>query len=109
MSDCFLTQIDVIKTISAENVRNLNLNCTCDSDGTSARSIYKLQFWGDNGSKSDANVFPTFVIPLQLISIHDFKPSPRLCRHIRIQMQHLKIRDMLYKKKINSKIIVEQL
>jgi len=94
-----LTQMDVIKSLSSEKVRNFNLICKWGCDGTSGQSRYKQKFTND-GSKSDDNIFFTSIVPLQLISTNQEtnatlivwknpRPSsPRFCRSIRIQFFH---------------------
>lgn len=62
------TQMDVIKSLSSEKLSNLNLICKWGCDGSSGQSIYKQKFSDDDGSKSDANIFLTSFVPLQLIS-----------------------------------------
>lgn len=59
-----LTQMDVIKSLASENVRNLNLICKWGCDGTSGQNMYKQKFSDDDGSKSDANIFFTSLVPL---------------------------------------------
>lgn len=49
--------MDVIKSLSSEKVRNLNLICKWGCDGTSGQNTYKQKFTNDDGSKSDANIF----------------------------------------------------
>jgi len=95
-----LTQMEVIKSLASENVRNLNLICKWGCDGSSGQSMYKQKFSDDDGSKSDSNIFFTSLVPLQLVSINQVtnaeiivwknpRPSsPRFCRPIRIQFLH---------------------
>lgn len=95
-----LTQMDVIKSLSSDKVRNLNLICKWGCDGTCSQSTYKQKFTNDDGSKSDANIFFTSIVPLQLISTNQEtnatlivwknpRPSsPRFCRPIRIPFFH---------------------
>lgn len=92
-----LIQDEVIKSLCQESVRNLNLICKWGCDGTSGQNAYKQRFADDTGSKSDANIFFTSLVPLQLISVDQEtkntlvvwkNPRPsstRFCRPIRIQ------------------------
>lgn len=115
-----LTQMDVIKSLASENVRNLNLICKWGCDGTSGQNMYKQKFSDDDGSKSDANVFFTSLVLLQLISIDETtkaeiviwknpRPSPRFCRPIRIQFLHenaeATINETNYIKEQESKLV----
>lgn len=98
-----LLQDEVIKSLCKErkeSVRNLNLICKWGCDGTSGQNAYKQRFSDDDGSKSDANIFFTSLVPLQLISVdqetkntlvvwkNPRPSSPRFCRPIRIQFLH---------------------
>lgn len=98
-----LIQDEVIKSlivVSRESVRNLNLVCKWGCDGTSGQNAYKQRFDNDDGSMSDANIFFTSLVPLQLISVDQEtkntlvvwkNPRPsstRFCRPIRIQFLH---------------------
>lgn len=47
----------------------MNLICKWGCDGSSDQSLYKQKFSDDDGSKSDANIFFTLIVPLQLISV----------------------------------------
>lgn len=90
-------QMDVIKSLNSENLYNLNLICKWGCDGSSSQSIYKQKFSDDDGSKSDANIFFTSLVPLELtsedeatnIKINVWKnprpSSPRFCRPIKIE------------------------
>lgn len=95
-----LLQEAVIDSLSKESVRNLSLICKWGCDGTSGESTYKQRFTDDDGSKSDAHIFFTSLVPLQLISVDEEtqnttivwkNPRPsstRFCRPIRIQFLH---------------------
>lgn len=87
--------MDVIKSLTSENVRNLNLiyKWSCDSSG---QNMYKQKFSGNDGSKLDSNIFFTSLVSLQFISVDQVTnikiivwknprlSSPRFCRPIRI-------------------------
>jgi hypothetical protein len=72
--------------------------CKWGCDGSSGQNEYKHTIIDD--SKSDANVFFTSVVPLQLMSVdHESKAqivvwknprpsSPRFCRPLRLQFLH---------------------
>lgn len=71
--------------------------CKWDCDGSCGQSEYKQTFIDD--SKSDANVFFTSVVPLQLSVDHESKAqiviwknsrlsSPRFCNPLRLQFLH---------------------
>ncbi|XP_034192452.2 uncharacterized protein LOC117609839 [Osmia lignaria lignaria] len=94
-----LTQIDVIKSLSPEQVQNMILICKWGCDGSSGQSTYKRKFSDDSGSQSDANVFFTSLVPLQLLSTNEENnkiviwknprpSSPRFCRPIKIKFLH---------------------
>ncbi|CAL1672299.1 unnamed protein product [Lasius platythorax] len=61
-------QNDVIRSLSQKCVSNMNFICKWGCDGSSGQSQYKQTFNDD--SISDANVFFTSVVPLQLISVN---------------------------------------
>lgn len=93
-------QMDVIKTLTREQLSNLNLICKWGCDGSSGLSMYKQKFSDDDESKSDASIFFTSLVPLQLISIdkntsekiivwkNPRPSSPRFCRPIKIEFLH---------------------
>lgn len=97
-----LTQGDVIKSLTPDNVNDLKLICKWGCDGSSGQSVYKQKFENTDReeSKSDANIFFTSIVPLQLISLNEKtkqkiiiwknprSSSPRFCRPLRIQFIH---------------------
>lgn len=92
-----LTQMDVVKSLSPENIAKFILICKWGCDGTSSQSTYKQNFTNDDGSKSDVNIFFTSIVPLQLVvddqetnarlvAWKNPRPSsPHFCRPIKIQ------------------------
>jgi hypothetical protein len=62
-----LVQYDVIQSLAQANVSNMTFICKWGCDGSSGQSVYKQKFTDD--SISDANVFFTSVVPLQLASV----------------------------------------
>lgn len=90
-----LVQNVVIQKLTQENVRSMVLICKWGCDGSSGQSEYKQMFTDD--SKSDAHVFFTSVVPLQLVCVDQQSKeeiivwknprpsSPRFCRPLRLQ------------------------
>lgn len=90
-----LAQSVVIRSLAKENVRSMDLICKWGCDGSSGQSEYKQTF--TDNSKSDAHVFFTSVVPLQLVCIDQESKekiivwknprpsSPRFCRPLRLQ------------------------
>lgn len=94
-----LSQKDVIKSISVDAVRELELMCKWGCDGTSGQSTFKQKFNDNEGTKTDANIFFTSLVPLQLHTFDESKnkiiiwknPRPsshRFCRPIKLQFLH---------------------
>ena len=93
--------MEVIKTLTAQNLKNLTLICKWGCDGTSGQSRYKQKFTDDYVDKfADTNIFFPSIVPLQFISIDEItnaktvvwknpRPSsPRFFRPLRIQFLH---------------------
>lgn len=93
-----LIQKDVIKSLTSDNVRYVNLICKWGCDGTSGQSSFKQKFDDDtDGNKTDTSIFFTLLVPLQIISVNKStkkeiiiwknpRPSsPRFCRPIKIE------------------------
>ena len=71
--------------------------CKWGCDGTSGQSTFKQKFHDDDGTKTDANMFVTSLVPLQLVfanAIDNYNvvlwknprpSSPRFCRPIKLQ------------------------
>lgn len=89
------TQEEVIATLTDKELQNLKFFCKWGCDGSSGQSEYKQTFEGE--SISDASIFFTSVVPLQLFYT-DIKlgkdiiiwknprtSSPRFCRPLRMQ------------------------
>jgi len=88
-------QHDVIKKLSPQTVSKLRFILKWGCDGSSSQNEYKQKF--SDADSSDANVFLTSVVPLQLIAIdiqsnkeivvwkNPRPSSPRYCRPIRLQ------------------------
>lgn len=97
-SRILLTQLDVIKCLTDQQLENLFLICKWGCDGSSGQSRYKQKF--SDESKTDESVFFTSIVPLQLTHTNKVtnkttviwknpRPSsPRFCRPIRIQFLH---------------------
>lgn len=91
------SQCDVIKSLPCNRTYEFQLISKWGCDGTSGQSRFKQIFQNDNGTQSDANMFVTSLVPLQLISCHENdsksfvlwknpRPSsPRFCRPLRIE------------------------
>lgn len=89
-----LVQNEVIRRLTQDNVRKMDLICKWGCDGSSGQSEYKQTFSDD--SKSDAHVFFTSVVPLQLACYDEQSKeeiivwknprpsSPRFCRPLRL-------------------------
>ena len=96
----FLVQADVIKSLPSEKKCDFQLICKWGCDGTSGQSTFKQKFHDDDGTKTDANMFVSSLLPLQLvfadaIDNHNVvlwknpRPlSPRFCRPIKLQFLH---------------------
>ena len=79
---------------------DFQLICKWGCDGTSGQSMFKQKFHDDDGTKTDANMFVTSLVPLQLVFADAIdnhnrllwknpRPSsPRFCRPIKIQFLH---------------------
>lgn len=93
-----VAQNEVLKTLTAEQCSKLSLICKWGCDGSSGHSEYKQTFVNSQGEQiSDAHVFFTSVVPLQLTSVIDEgkenliiwnnprSSSPRFCRPLRLQ------------------------
>ncbi|KAL4721260.1 hypothetical protein ACJJTC_000227 [Scirpophaga incertulas] len=84
---------DVLNTITVTELKNLELIFKWGCDG-SQQAQYKQKF--ANSSDSDANIFQSSLVPLQLISKSTKKviwnnplpSSPRYCRPMRIRFIH---------------------
>ncbi|CAH0689249.1 unnamed protein product [Chilo suppressalis] len=83
---------EVLKTLTEEELVNIELTYKWGCDG-SQQAQYKQKF--ANNSDSDANIFQSSLVPLQLISKSSKKiiwnnpsPSPRYCRPMRIRFIH---------------------
>jgi len=94
-----LTQRDIMKSLNMETVIKTDLICKWGCDGSSGQSEYKQKFIDE--STSDANIFLTSLVPLQLQFVESEcnketdiiwknpRPlSPRFCRPIRLQFLH---------------------
>lgn len=89
---------EVLNSLKPDGCKNLNLICKWGCDGSSGMSQYKQQF--SDSSVSDANIFLTSMVPIQLINgdpnskkklviWQNPRPSStRYCRPIRIQFKH---------------------
>lgn len=89
-----LVQNVLIQRLTPDNVRKMDLICKWGCDGSSGQSEYKQTFSDD--SKSDAHVFFTSVVPLQLVCYDQQSKeeivvwknprpsSPRFCRPLRL-------------------------
>jgi len=88
----------VIKSLTSDNVRYVNLICKWGCDGTSGQSSFKQKFDDDtDGNKIDTSIFFTLLVPLQIISVdkstkkeiiiwkNPRPSSPRFCRPIKIE------------------------
>ena len=95
-----LVQADVIKSLPSEKKCDFQLICKWGCDGTSGQSTFKQKFHNDDGTKTDANMFVTSLVPLQLVfadaidnhnvvlSKNPRPSSPRFCRPIKLQFLH---------------------
>lgn len=95
-----LSQRKVLESVHMPSSVNANLICKWGCDGSSGQSLYKQKFQDD--SNSDANIFLTSLVPLQLtffdsesidsdnkILWKNPRPSsPRFCRPIKMQFLH---------------------
>lgn len=91
-----LAQESAIQNISNVDLGKMTLICKWGCDGTSCQSEYKQKFTGDDGTFTDASIFFTSLVPLQLSSINEqnekyvvwqnpVPSSPRYCRPIKIE------------------------
>jgi hypothetical protein len=92
-------QSDVIESLPVDKRHDLQLICKWGCDGTSGQSTYKQNF-SAGSSTSDANIFFTSLVPLQLTFVNEKdkseiivwknpRSSPtRFCRPIKIQFLH---------------------
>lgn len=97
-------QNDVIDMLDQTDVRHLKLILKWGMDGSSDQSEYKQKF--ANEDSSDASIFLTSLVPLQLITIDNekrreiiiwknFRPSStRFCRPIKMQFLHEDVRQL---------------
>lgn len=95
-----LAQNEVIASFSSFDLQELELICKWGCDGTSGQSTFKQKFADDDGTKTDANIFFTSLVPLELFSIdkknnskiivwkNPRTSSPRFCRPIKIEFLH---------------------
>lgn len=100
-----IVQKDVIEALHANTASNMRFIFKWGCDGSSGQSEYKQLFAEEN--QSDANVFLTSIVPLQLLSVNDDKSeeviiwknprpsSPRYCRPIRLQFLHENVESTL--------------
>lgn len=98
ISRLFQSLKEVLDALKPEQYSNMYLICKWGCDGSSGMSEYKQKFFNPN--ISDANIFLTSMVPLQLIngdpsSKEHFviwqNPRPsstRFCRPIRVQFKH---------------------
>jgi hypothetical protein len=92
-----LTQQDVLNHASLNDIEDLQLIYKWGWDGTSTENNFKQKFANDDGTKTDAHIFFTSLVPLQLYAINDAtqekiivwknpRPaSPWFCRPIKIE------------------------
>lgn len=88
---------EVLKSGHIDKLTNAELICKWGCDGSSGQGVYKQKFQDDNNS--DANIFLTSLVPLQLTFFESESgckvlwknprpSSPRYCRPIRMQFLH---------------------
>lgn len=101
---------EVVEALTPNELCNLHLITKWGCDGSSGMSEYKQKF--SDPSVSDANIFLTSLVPLQLVSgepnskkkivvwQNPRSSSPRFCRPIRIQLVHettdISVKEMEY-------------
>lgn len=100
-------QSDVIKTLDSSLTNNMTLILKWGCDGSSAQQ-YKQKF--DESNSSDANVFFTSVVPLQMLASDSESEvvvwknprpsSPRYCRPLRLQFLKETVQSTVAEKKI---------
>lgn len=100
-----MSQLDVLATFSKQTVSSLKCMIKWGCDGSSGQSEYKQKF--SDGNSSDANVFLTSLVPLQIVGIDNESneevvvwknptpSSPRFCRPIRLQFLHEDVQSTL--------------
>lgn len=90
-------QSEVLHLLPSSEIYKLNLVCKWGCDGTSGQSTFKQKFDNDDEDKTDATIFFTSVVPLQLVFVdggdnegitvwkNPRPSSPRFCRPIKIE------------------------
>ncbi|XP_046589480.1 uncharacterized protein LOC124293267 [Neodiprion lecontei] len=64
-------QEDVLTCLSSDKISEMNLICKWGCDWTSGQSTFKQKFSNDDRGKSDATIFFTSLVPLQLMFVDE--------------------------------------